>query len=166
MVGLLTRDRIGDLLRRAREHTAARRFGAARDTYRQILAINPGVVEARDGFERSRQQESEAHRSQAEAFQRAGRPYDAIRSLNLALSARPENEAARNDLASLRAALAGRVAQQMQDGIAAYNTRDYRQAISLFESVLLVVPGHRDASEYLRLSRLKYDALQRLRAAQ
>ena len=39
----------------------------------------------------------------------------------------------------------------------------YAEAIDIFQNILLVEPGHRQAAEYLRLSRLKFDALQRLR---
>ena len=52
----------------------------------------------------------------------------------------------------------------MQNGINEYDKRNYETAIPVFENILLVDSSNKQAKEYLRLSKKKQEAIQRLKA--
>lgn len=156
-------EKLRALMKSAEQAFADRDYVRASSLYEQVLKINPNATRAREGRVAAGRALSEQQRQQAAVQSRQGQAYPAIRQLQSALQSWPENQAARRDLADLRASLRGRLAADLREGVAAYDRRAYAEAIDIFQNILLVEPGHRQAAEYLRLSRLKFDALQRLR---
>ncbi|HNL69734.1 MAG TPA: peptide ABC transporter substrate-binding protein, partial [Leptospiraceae bacterium] len=127
--------------------------------YRRVLSINPNVPQARLGLDQSLQGQSDQERERAQALEAQGRPFDAIRTYMQALQTLPGNQNAIQGLAALRARQAPQMQELVRHGVQAYDARDYGEAISIFDNVLLVIPGQKEATEYLRLAQKKRAAL-------
>ena len=158
----LTGDQTRRYMARANEFMKTRRYLQARAEYARVLRLNPDYEGARKGLAEASRLQSELETNQARALSGAGKPFAAIRSYISALSIWPQNGRARAELANLRGQESARIPAYMQDGLREYNLRNYEQAIQRFQNVLLVNPGHKEATEYLRLSQQKQEAVRRL----
>ncbi len=158
----LTGDQTRRYMARAKEYMQNRRYLQARAEYAQVLRLNPDYEAAQKGLAEASRLQSEVQTNQARALTNAGKPFAAIRSYISALRIWPQNARARAELANLRGREAAHISQYMRDGLNEYNRRNYDLAIERFENVLLVNPGHKEATEYLRLSQQKQQAVRRL----
>ena len=139
-----------------------RRYLQARAEYARVLRLNPDYEAARKGLAEASRLQSEVETNQARALTNAGKPFAAIRSYISALRIWPQNGRARVELAALRGRESARIPRYMRDGLVEYNRRNYDLAIQRFQDVLLVNPAHKEATEYLRLSQQKQQAVRRL----
>ncbi|MCB1139150.1 MAG: tetratricopeptide repeat protein [Leptospiraceae bacterium] len=162
IVERLTGDETRRYMNRADSHMKSRQYLQARAEYARVLQLNPDFEPARKGLAEASRLQSEVETNQARALTNAGQPFAAIRSYISAVRIWPQNGRAHNELAQLRARESAKVPRYMQEGLNQYNRRNYQNAIQMFENVLLVNPGHKEATEYLRLSHQKYAAVQRL----
>ena len=137
-------------------------FSAAAQIYERVLRINPNLSNARNSLEKSLLAKSEQERNQGNRLERESKLYEAIRFYQAAVTTLPANQAARNDLENIRRILYPNLNALLQSGINHYNNREYDQAISEFQNIMLVDPGQKQAAEYLRLSLKKKEALERL----
>ncbi|HMW60912.1 MAG TPA: ABC transporter substrate binding protein, partial [Leptospiraceae bacterium] len=151
--------RVTELLAQADRYMAEKQFALAVSEYRRVLSINPNVPQARLGLDQSLQGQSDQERERAQALEAQGRPFDAIRTYMQALQTLPGNQNAIQGLAALRARQAPQMQELVRHGVQAYDARDYGEAISIFDNVLLVIPGQKEATEYLRLAQKKRAAL-------
>lgn len=158
----ITGDRSRALVSEADAQMQRANYRQALDGYRRVLEINPGHAEARRGMEAARLALSNQLRQNAAALAARGQPFDAIRQYEQALQTLPTNEGARQELHTLRARMLPQVGQLIEEGRSHYDARRYDAAIQDFENVLLLQPGNGTAAEYLRLSRRKQEALERL----
>lgn len=162
IVERLTGDQTKKYMFRAERHMKNRQYLLARAEYAQVLRLNPDYGAARKGLAEASRLQSEVQTNQARALANAGQPFEAIRSYISALRIWPQNGIARSELANLRGRESARITQYMQDGLLEYNRRNYDLAIARFQNVLLVNPAHQEATEYLRLSQQKQEAVRRL----
>ncbi len=147
----------------ARGHLREKRFDSARRDYRKMLKINPRLEAARRGLEETSRAQSDYQRARGESLARAGKPFQAIRMLKRSLRTLPSNQKASAYLARVRAGQSARVPGNLKRAIDFYDRRYYDRAIRILENILLVRPGHKIAVQYLRQSRKKKAAIQRLR---
>ncbi len=152
-----------ELLESAENHMKNRRYPQARADYQRVLSINPSIQAARDGIQTSLQAQSEMERMLGNDYARNGKPFDAIRMYMTSLRTLPNNSKAQADLNNLRAQETPNMNAYIKKGIKLYEEREYEQAIEIFENALLVVPGNKEAQEYLRLSKKKQEAIQNLK---
>ena len=162
IVERLTGDQTRRFMTSAQRHMDARRYLNARADYAQVLRLNPDYEKAREGLATASRLQSELETNRARTLSASGQPFAAIKTYISALSIWPQNARARAELAALRSRESARIDHYMHDGLAQYNQRNYEIAIEKFENVLLVNPGHKEATEYLRLSRQKREAVLRL----
>ncbi|MDX1960049.1 MAG: ABC transporter substrate binding protein [Leptospiraceae bacterium] len=154
-----TGNKTKDLLASADAHMKNKRYAQARADYQKVLSINPSIAVAKDGIQASLHEQSEQERAQGNAHRNSGNPFDAIRSYMAALRTLPTNSQANADMSSLRASESSKMKEYIQKGIQLYEEREYDYAITIFENSLLVVPGSKEATEYLRLSKKKKEAI-------
>ncbi len=150
------------LLKSARKHMINKSYAAALNDYEHALRISPGLVEARRGSVDARRALSESESAAAGRLAKNGRIFEAVEKYQRAVRVLPENRSAHAALADLRRSHAGRVEPLVRAGIDDYEERSYDAAILKFERALLLQPTHGRAREYLRLSRKKKAALERL----
>ncbi|MBE7412013.1 MAG: peptide ABC transporter substrate-binding protein [Leptospiraceae bacterium] len=143
----------------ANEHFQAGRFSQARAEYQKILNINPNLVSAKEGYQKSVLGQSEQERTSGNNALRAGKVFEAIKLFLASLRTLPSNTKASSDLSQTRSREIFKVPDYIKDGIKNYNNRDYENSITIFEDVLLVDPGNKEATEYLRLSYKKQEAI-------
>ncbi len=148
-----------ELLASAELNFKSKKFTQARTDYQRVLAINPSIQSAKDGLVACQQGQSEQERLQGNSLAASGKPFDAIRQYNAALRTLPSNTAAQNELSQLRAKESGGMKSYIEKGISFFNERDYDKSIETFENALLIIPGNKEATEYLRLSYIKKDAM-------
>lgn len=158
----LTGNKLRILLAQAEAFMRERKYAMARLQYQEALRLNSKSEKAREGLKQAIYLQSEEARMAAGRRAALGDIYEAIRGYQHALSILPSNSKARSELAALRSREARKIPELMQQGLAAYNQRDYNSAIRIFDNVLLIQPGHNQATEYLRLSRQKREAADRL----
>ena len=157
-----TGDQTRELLAVARGHIASGRFAEALRDYEKVLRLNPGHREATHLLAETRARKSETEQQAARDAASHGDVFRALRLYLEAIRTLPGNAVAAQELSHLRALQRGRVPALFADGLSAYNKRRYDEAIHLLDSVLLLQPGHRQSVEYLRLSRKKKEAVERL----
>ncbi|MCE9499915.1 MAG: peptide ABC transporter substrate-binding protein [Leptospira sp.] len=151
------------LLASAEKHFKEGRFSQSRADYQRILSINSNLSVAREGYDKSLLGQSEQERASGNNFARGSKFFDAIKMYLAALRTLPSNAKASADLASTRSHEISKVPNFVNEGIKSYNNRDYETAIKSFEDVLLLDPGNKEASEYLRLSYKKQEAIRILK---
>ncbi|MCB1175305.1 MAG: peptide ABC transporter substrate-binding protein [Leptospiraceae bacterium] len=162
VVNRLTGDSTRQLLTSARQKREQQNYAAAIADYRRILQLNPGHRKARAELQVVWQARSESEYHQAEGLRQSGRHFDAIRMYQQAISSYAGNTKAQMALQALRTKESARLQEYLKSGIQFYNRRQYDQSIIIFENVLLLVPGQKQAKEYLRLSVKKKRALEEL----
>lgn len=162
IVERLTGDQTRRFMAMATRHMDARRYLQARAEYARVLRLNPDYEAAKKGLAEASRLQSDVETNQARALRNSGQPFAAIRAYISALRVWPQNATARAELANLRGQEARKISSYMQEGLNEYNQRNYQVAMQKFENVLLVDPGHQEATEYLRLSQQKQAAVQRL----
>ena len=155
-----------ELLISADTHFKNKRFSQARTDYQKVLSINPSIQSAKDGLLACQQGQSEQERQQGNQLARSGKSFEAIRMFLASLRTLPSNSQAQADLNTIRSFEAGNMKPYMEKGILSFNERDYTKSIEIFENVLLVIPNHKEALEYLRLSYIKKDAMIALKKKQ
>lgn len=155
-----------ELLASAESNFKSKKFTQARTDYQRVLSINPSIQAAKDGLVACQQGQSEQERQQGNTLARSGKPFEAIRQYLAALRTLPSNQGAQTELNQLRSQESGGMKNYIEKGISFFNERDYEKAIEVFENALLVIPGNKDATEYLRLSYIKKDAMIALKKKQ
>jgi ABC-type uncharacterized transport system substrate-binding protein len=138
-------------------------FTQSRADYQRILNLNPNLLVAKQGYEQSLIGQSEQERYSGSNFAKNGKYFEAIKMYLASLRTWPSNSKATADLASTRNHEIAKVPNFVDEGIKSYNNRDYELSIKNFENVLLVDPGNKEASEYLRLSYKKQEAIKVLK---
>jgi len=147
----------------ADEHFKAGRFAQARAEYQKILNINPNLMSAKDGYQKSILGQSEQERASGNNALKSGKTFEAIKLFLSSLRTLPTNTKATLDLSQARSRELSKVPEYIKDGIKNYNNREYEIAVKIFEDVLLVDPGNKEATEYLRLSYKKQEAIKVLK---
>ncbi|MBE7436989.1 MAG: peptide ABC transporter substrate-binding protein [Spirochaetales bacterium] len=161
VVEQLTGARTGQLLGSAQEHFKRGAYERAIADYRAVLKVHERNREALRGLDAARAALSEQQRGRAQAIA-GGDPFGAIRLLQQAVLTNPENQRAAGELSQLRAIQAARLPALLAEAEGHYTSRHYTEAIALYENILLIAPGHKEASEYLRLSQRKRAAIEEL----
>jgi len=158
----LTGDQIERLLAEAQGDMKRENFPAARALFMRVLSINPKIKEAEEGADKAALMQSEKERQMGNAMFTQGKPYDGIRMIQNALATYPTNTNAQSDLNRMRSTQLGVVPKYFEEGLQSYNGRDYETSEQIFANILLVDLGNKQATEYLRLSKLKKEAMQKL----
>lgn len=136
-----------------------RKFAQSRIICRKILTLNITHIQAKELFSKITAEESEQIRKEGEENARSGKPFAAIKKYKESLNIFPENRKARDGMETVRRNELKRFPEYFRTGLEYYQKRKYREAVDTFENILLLDPGHQNSLEYLRLSRLKYDAI-------
>ena len=150
---------IGALLSDAGRNIAEGKLESARASYERVLAIQPGHLPAKEGLARV----SSLQQARAEDAYRGGRVFVALGLLEAAVRSEHGSERASSRLREIRALESHRAPVLIGNGRAMYTERNYVGAMQVFSDVLLLSPGNKTALEYLRLSRKKKAAMDRLR---
>ena len=150
---------IDELLAEARRHMEAGLLSEAGRAFARVLDIQPRHAAAVQGLIRV----SRLQQEQAEAAYRSGRLYVALTLLEAAVRSHNENEEAVSRLREIRVRESYRVSDLIATGRAMYTQRNYPGAIRVLSDALLLSPGNKTATEYLRLSHRKGAAMERLR---
>lgn len=159
----LTGTRTRKLLASAKKFYKAGQYSAARSEYQKVLSINPKNSEAKEGYRDSVQSQSEQERLRATQLARIGKPFDAIRMYLQSLRTLSTNQNTISELANIRRQESAKISGYTKSGIDQYNRRNYKEAIQIFENILLVDPSEKTAKEYLRLSYKKKEAIEKLK---
>lgn len=72
------------------------------------------------------------------------------------------NQEAKRLMSRARLKLAPEIDGYIKDAISLYSKRQYVQAISILDKILIIAPEHNEAQEYKRLARQKHEALRKL----
>lgn len=160
----LTRSKTDELMASADKYFAAKNFNSAASQYKKVTQINPNITRAKEMYKESILGLSEQQRARANAYIRQGLPFEAIKTYQASLATLSTNNRASAELSSLRANERRKIPIYLDNGINEYDKRNYETAIPIFENILLVDPSNKQATEYLRLSRKKYEAIQVLKA--
>jgi ABC-type uncharacterized transport system substrate-binding protein len=155
MTGTKTRE----LMATAKKYFDEGKYSQARIEYQKVLQINPNITAAREGIQATLLTQSEQERAQASSLFRNNRPYDAIKMVLSSIRTLPSNSKAISDLSLYRSNQYAKIPDYFKDGVSEYNKREYELSIKIFEEILLVDPMDKKATEYLRLSYKKRDAL-------
>lgn len=158
----LTGNKLRILLAQAEAFMRERKYAMARIQYQEALRLNSKSEKAKEGLKQAIFMQSEELRMAASRRATLGDTYEAIRGYLQALQVLPTNAKARSELAALRSREARKIPELLQQGLQLYNQRDYAQSIRIFENILLIQPAHNQATEYLRLSRQKREAVDKL----
>lgn len=150
---------IAALLQEAARKIAARDYTEAREAFERVLSLNPRSPAARAGLVRV----SALQQKRGEELYASGQVFAALRTLGGAVRTNAENRDAQERIVDIRAREAHRLAALIHNGREMYSVRNYAGAIETFSNALLLAPGHKVAGEYVRLSRQKYAAMERLR---
>ncbi|PJZ69808.1 hypothetical protein CH373_10730 [Leptospira perolatii] len=151
-----------ELLSKAKKYYEQKVFTLARAEYQKVLQINPSIQEARDGYQAALLGQSEQERLRGNGLE-SSNPFEAIRMYLASVRTLPTNTAAHASLQSLRARQSPMIGDYLKSAIDSYNQREYEEAIRQLENILLISPEHKEASEYLRLSVKKQEAIKILR---
>lgn len=126
-------------------------YNAALDMLQLIFDINPGHPEAmvmklkvEDGISA----EIAARLEDARLAEKESRYFNALEAYNRILELSPDNQIARDGLTELANKVD--IAQQLNQGIGAYNDQQFDVAKSTFEAVLSIDPNNPVAIEYLK----------------
>lgn len=147
------------LLESAQNHMKNKRYPQARADFQRILSINSSNEIAKQGIQTSLTEQSEMERNSGLDYARNGKLFDAIKMFMAALRTQPTNAKATADLNAIRSLESTNMPEYIKKGVKLYDEREYDQAIEIFENALLVVPGNKEAQEYLRLSKKKQEAI-------
>lgn len=131
--------------------------------YSKVLSINANYPVAKEKYTQSIFLASEKKRKEGDSFQKKGSSFQAISSYLSALKIDSTNRDAKISLEKLRRDLKTKLPEMHQLGEKYYNTRSYENACANFENILLIQPDDKKAIEYLRISKAKRDALEKLK---
>lgn len=158
----LTSDKTSVFFDRAERYEARRNYPAARAQYSAVLQLNPDDPAAKTGFARTSRLYSEQETRRGQVLSAGNDPFAAMRAYQTAISVWPDNRTAAAALAALRNEHSSNIPRYMSQAQGMYQARNYDRAIALFNNVLLIHPGHTEAGQYVRLSREKKAAIERL----
>ena len=156
------RDQIKALLKVANGLFDKQRYLQAVQKYKRVLQINANVPGIREKIQESTFLASESKRRQAQIQLKRGSKFVAIKQYQEAIRISANNVKAKRELSSLRARLRKEIPSMHNTGLRYYNQRKYGQAIQVYDNILLIDSSNKRAKEYLRLSRAKKEALDKL----
>ncbi|MCB1160139.1 MAG: peptide ABC transporter substrate-binding protein, partial [Leptospiraceae bacterium] len=163
LIERLTSAKTKDLLEKADHYFDTKRYSLAMAEYKTVSRINPNIKYAEERYKESVRRLSEEQRTQASYYAAHDRPFEAIRTYQQSIATLPSNTRAVAELANLRAQERKKIPVYLKNGIDEYNKRNYASAQPIFENILLVDNGNKQATEYLRLSKKKREAVLRLK---
>jgi len=155
----LTGDQTRKLLSQGKEQYEKKNFASAVDYFKKVLSLNPDSVEAQHYLEESRKASSDVEFNEALNLLSRGRIFDCYKKLKVSVDTYPNNQKAKDKMAQVRSSEFPRIPEYLQKGNELYNARKYKQALEIFEHIVLLFPENKEAMEYSRLSRKKEKAL-------
>ncbi|MCB1176874.1 MAG: hypothetical protein KDK36_04770 [Leptospiraceae bacterium] len=158
----LTKDETGKLTKIGDEFFRKKQYAQAKVAYSRVLKLNPDLKNIKQKLENTIVQESEEKRQEATLIYKKGNPFLAAKKYLEAIRILPGNSKAKGELEALRRKEKPLIQGYYKDALDSYNKRKYGNAIQGFENVLIIDPGDEKAQEYLRLSKIKKDAFERL----
>jgi tetratricopeptide (TPR) repeat protein len=158
--------KIQDILDQAKAYYENRNFSAARTEYQKALSINPNLTFAKDGLTQATKALSEKELLMGITQKNLGRVFEAIQLFEMSLKTYPQNSLAKSELESIRKLESYRIDSLKQNGIVDYQKRNYDRSIDNFQKILLLNPSDKSAAEYLRLSKIKREAIQKIEKRQ
>ena len=159
LVERISGDKTRGIIESARRFVRENNFERALQSYRQVLDINPGHLEAQDGVRSVllRLSNDSMARGKAQTD-----PFSAARLYTQALKYKPDNVQAQEALNRIRAQERAGLRALLQQAIESYDQRKYDEAIVRFDNILLIDPANKEAQQYLNQSIRKRDALKKL----
>lgn len=151
--------KIKEVLDRALDFYNSGNFVSAKLEYQKALSINPNLQVAKDGIQKSVISQSEKESQLGLQNKAKGLIFESIKSFLTAIKTYPQNSFAKSELESIRKAEYYRISELKTMGIENYQKRNYNSAMEDFEKILLLDPNDKTATEYLRLSILKKEAI-------
>jgi len=155
--------KIKELMDTADKNYLDGKYLVAREYYQKVLSLNPQNLTAIDKSFACLHMQSEKDRLSGNTLMKSGKTIDAIRMYLTSLRTLPSNSKASSDLSSARISMYSKVGGLLKEGIISYNERNYSKSNKIFEDILLIDPSNKEATEYLRLSMKKGEALKGLR---
>jgi ABC-type uncharacterized transport system substrate-binding protein len=141
---------------------SSKKYVEARALFEKVLKINPGVTGIKEKIEQCTFQYSEQKRMEGSLLQNTSRQFEAISAYLDSIKIFPQNTASKQALEALRKELGKNIPTMMENGLNLYNLRKYRESIQIFSNILLIEEGNKKSKEYLRLSKEKKEAIERL----
>ncbi|MCB1144017.1 MAG: hypothetical protein KDK54_17335 [Leptospiraceae bacterium] len=158
----LTQSETQKLTAIADEYAEQRNFSRARLYYSQVLALNPDLEDIRKKLNRTIEEESGDRKKEGDSAILKDNPFLAASKYLEAIKINPGNKEAQNALNTLRSNENGNLSSYLKKALGFYNQREYKESILWFNQILLLSPNHEVAKEYLRLSLIKKEAMERL----
>jgi tetratricopeptide (TPR) repeat protein len=158
----LTKTETTSLTKTADAYFQKKQYRLANENYSKALRLNPDLGEVKAKLEKSTRLESEEKRSLALQAAKSGKPFIAIKRYQESIAVLPTNQTSKQELEFLRREERPKIPTYFKNALGLYNDRNYTASIEAFENILLIEPNDDTAIEYLRLSRLKKDAMDRL----
>ncbi len=155
-----------EILSRAKSFYDSGNFLQSKTEYQKALSINPNLNIAKEGIQKSVISQSEKEYNLGVIAKKNGNIFESLQYFLAALKTYSQNSNAKSELESMRKSEYFRIPDLKTEGIDDYQKRNYDTAIVKFEKILLIDPNDKSAQEYLRLSKLKKEAILNIRNKQ
>ncbi len=159
----LTKDETDKLSKIADEYFHKKQYRLATEYYSKVLKLNPDLKDIREKLDKTIQLESEEKRKEGNLAYLRNDPFLAAKKYLEAIKILPSNVNAKNELETLRRQEKPNLEKYFKKALEHYNIRKYEDSSIEFENFLLLNPNDEKAQEYLRLSKLKKEAMERLK---
>lgn len=158
----LTHSQVQSLLQEAESLASKKKYAQAKVICKKVSLINPDNQPAKDLYDKLQLAESEDLRNEAAALEKRGNPFLALKKYKDSLTAYPTNTKSRAGIENIKREEQKKFPEYTKRGIDYYNKRKYKEAIDIFENILLIDPNHQNSIEYLRLSKVKNEAITKI----
>ncbi|MCZ8344239.1 MAG: ABC transporter substrate binding protein [Leptospira sp.] len=148
-----------EILIKAKSYFDSGNFLQSRIEYQKALSLNPNLIIAKEGIQKSITSQSEKEFSLGLISKKNGNIFEALQYFVGSLRTNPQNSNAKSELENTRRTEYFRIPELKTGGIDDYQKRNYDSAILKFEKILFIDPNDKSAQEYLRLSKLKKEAI-------
>jgi len=159
----LTKEETDKFSKIADEYLQKKQYRLAAEYYSKVLKLNPDLKDIREKLDKTIQLESEEKRKEGNLAYLKNDPFLAAKKYLEAIKILSSNINAKNDLETLRRQEKPNLEKYFKRALEYYNIRKYEYSTIEFENLLLLNPNDEKAQEYLRLSKLKKEAMERLK---
>ncbi|MBE7411184.1 MAG: peptide ABC transporter substrate-binding protein [Leptospiraceae bacterium] len=155
----LTGEQTHLLLIQGKDYYEKKNFSSALEIFKKVLSLNPDSLEAQHYLEESKKSASEKEYNEAIQLLSNKKVFDSYKKLKISLEIYPNNQKVKDKMAQIRSEEYHKISSYLELGNELYNSRKYKQALEIFDLVLLLFPENKEAQEYSRLSKKKDKAL-------
>lgn len=154
---------VSGILSQADRLFEVKKYVESRLLYEKAIKINPNIIGVKEKIDTCNYLQSDQKRLEASNQELVGKNFLAIQSYSEALRIYSQNLLAKQGLDNLRKKLSEKIPLMLDEGMILYNQRKYEDSIPIFNNILLIEENNKKAREYLRLSKEKMEAINKLK---